>query len=186
MSFDELKSVADKLFHALSKWKKKGDISITGGEPFVKQELFPFLEYLELSEEIYSLDILSNGTLITTETVKQLKKFAKLRSVQVSLDGASPKTHDSFRGSGAFEKAIRGIRRLTAHGIDVKVMFTLQRCNVKDVPSLIDLAIKEKISGLTIERLVPMGASKNAKDSLFSPEEIRDTFQFNIFLIVRI
>ena len=178
MSLDELKSVADKLFHVLSKWKKKGAISITGGEPFVKQEFFPLLEYLELSEEISSLDILSNGTLITTETIKRLKKFAKLRRVQVSLDGSHTETHDKIRGAGAFKKAINGIRVLRKHGIEVTVMFTLQRCNVKEVSSLIDLAIKEKISGLTIERLVPMGRSKNAKYSLISPEELRDIFQY--------
>jgi len=57
-------------------------------------------------------------------------------------------------------------------------MFTLQRGNKKDIPSLIDLAIKEKVRGLTIERLVPMGSAKDVKDSLLSPEEIRDTFQY--------
>jgi len=43
MSLKELKNIADKLFYALSKWGKKGDISITGGEPFISKNLFPFL-----------------------------------------------------------------------------------------------------------------------------------------------
>lgn len=175
---EELKVIANKLLQTLSNWKKKGDISITGGEPFVRKDLFLFLEYLNTSEEISDLHILSNGTLITDEIAERLKKFAKLYSVQVSLDGSSPETHDSIRGSGAFEKAIRGIRMLASRGIDVKVMFTLQRCNMKDIPSLIDLAIKEKVSGLTVERLVPMGSAKDMKNSLLSPEETRDTFQY--------
>jgi radical SAM protein with 4Fe4S-binding SPASM domain len=47
---------------------------------------------------------------------------------------------------------------------------------MEDVSSIIDLAIKEKINGLTIERLVPIGSAK--KDSVLSPEEIRDIFQY--------
>ena len=135
-------------------------------------------KYLELSEEISSLDILSNGTLITTETAKQLKKFAKLRRVQVSLDGSHAETHDKIRGAGAFKKAINGIRVLRKHGIEVNVMFTLQRLNIEDIPSLFDLAREENINGLTIERLVPIGSAKDVKESLLSPEEIRDIFQY--------
>lgn len=178
MSIQELNDIADKLFYTLSKWGKKGDISITGGEPFIRKDLFLFLEYLDSSEEVSNLDILSNGTLITDEIAERLKNFAKLKWIQVSLDGASPETHDRIRGFGAFEKAIRGLKILTSHGIGVNIMLTLQRGNKEDVPSLIDLAIKEGVRGLTIERLVPMGSAKDMKESILSPEEIRDTFQY--------
>jgi len=178
MSIEELKDIANKLYTTLSKWKKKGDISITGGEPFIRKDLFPFLEYLDSSQEVSHLHILSNGTLITDEVVEKLKKFTKLDSIQISLDGSSPETHDRIRGPGNFKKAIKGIRILINNRMDVKVMFTLQRCNMKDVPSLIDLAIKEKISGLTIERLVPMGSAKDVRDLTLSPEELRDIFQY--------
>lgn len=178
MPLEELKVIGNNLFETLSKWKKKGDVSITGGEPLIRKDFFRFLEYLDSSEEISDLHVLSNGTLITDKIAERFKKLVKIQGVQISLDGSSPKTHDSVRGSGAFGKAIGSIRRLTSHGIDVKVMFTLQRCNMKDVFSLIDLAIKEKVSGLTIERLVPMGAAQNAKDSLLLPEELRDIFQY--------
>ena len=178
MSLEELKVIAKKLFQTLSKWGKKGDISITGGEPFIRKDLLSFLEYLDSSGQVSNLDILSNGTMLTDEIVEKLRTLAKLHSVQISLDGASPKTHDEIRGRGTFEKAINGIRVLHHHGIDTKIMFTLQRCNMQDVPSLIDLAIREGVTGLTIERVVPMGSAEDIKDSLLSSEEIRDTFQY--------
>ncbi len=178
MSLKELKNIADKFFYILSKWGKKGDISITGGEPFVRKDLLSFMEYLDSSECVSNLDILSNGTMSTDEIVGRLKILTKLQRIQLSLDGASPETHDGIRGPGTFEKVIRSIKILTRHGINVNIMFTLQRCNVKDIPSLIDLAIKEEVRGLTIERLVPMGSAKDAKDSLLSPEELRDIFQY--------
>ena len=178
MPLEELKVIAFKLFQTLSKWSKKGDISITGGEPFIRKDLLSFLEYLDSSEDVSNLDILSNGTMLTDDIVKRLKLIRKLHRVQVSLDGASPKTHDEIRGRGTFEKAINGIRILNRHRIDTKIMFTLQRCNMQDVPSLIDLAIREGITGLTIERLVPMGSAEDMKDSLLSPEDIRDILQY--------
>jgi len=178
MPLEELKVIAKKLFKTLSKWGKKGDISITGGEPFIRKDLLSFLEYLDSSEEVSNLDILSNGTMLTDDIVKRLKLIRKLHRVQVSLDGASPKRHDEIRGRGTFEKAINGIRILNRHGIDTKIMFTLQRCNMQDVPSLIDLAIREGVTGLTIERVVPIGSAEDMKGSLLSPEEIRDTFQY--------
>lgn len=177
-SIQELKGIADGLFYTLSKWKKKGDFSITGGEPFIRDDLFSFLGYLDLSEEVSNLEILSNGTLITDTIAKKIKKISKLRRIQISLDGSSPETHDIIRGHGAYEKVIRGIRLLTSYGIDVSIMFTLQRCNMRDVPSLIDLIIREKIKSLTIERLVPMGSAKGIKDSILLPEEVRDIFQY--------
>lgn len=129
LSLEELKETADKIFSTMAKWQKKGDISITGGEPFLKKELFPLLSYLDNSDKISRLDVLCNGILITDEIASKLKKIKKLQNVQISLDGATPEIHDQIRGPGTFEKAMSGIRILVSHNIDVKVMFTLQQLN---------------------------------------------------------
>jgi len=178
LTLAESKEIADHIFETMSKWKKKADFSITGGEPFVKKDLFPLLEYLDTSEDVCNVDILSNGTMITENVTEKLRKFKKLHRIQISLDGGTQETHDRIRGSGAFKKAINGIRTLQQYGIDVKVMFTLHRGNRKDVPNLLDLAIKENISGLTIERLVPMGSSKDAQELLLSSDELKEVFQY--------
>jgi radical SAM protein with 4Fe4S-binding SPASM domain len=178
LSIDELKDIANKIFSTMAKWQKKGDISITGGEPLIKKELFPLLSYLDNSDEISRLDVLCNGILITDEIASKLEKIKKLNNIQISLDGATPEIHDQIRGPGTFEKALRGIRILVSHGIDVKVMFTLQRLNRGEIPSLIDLAIKEKISGITIERMVPTGSGKDKKDAILKPKELQKIFQY--------
>jgi MoaA/NifB/PqqE/SkfB family radical SAM enzyme len=33
--------------------EEKGDISVTGGEPFVRKDLFAFLEYLDSSDGVH-------------------------------------------------------------------------------------------------------------------------------------
>jgi radical SAM protein with 4Fe4S-binding SPASM domain len=176
ISIQELENIADELLRTLSKWNKKGDLSITGGEPFLRKDLFSFLEYLNSSEAVCNLDILTNGTIITNDIVKSLKNISKLRRVQISLDGSSPQTHDEIRGKGTFDKTMESIRLLNSSDIDINIMFTLQRHNMDDIKSIIDLSIKENIKGLTIERMVPIGSAK--KDSVTSPEDIRRIFQY--------
>jgi len=178
LDLDGLKHVADEIIRTLSKWDKRGDIAITGGEPLLKEEMFPLIHYLESANEISSLDILSNGTLINDKILTQIQQLTKLRCVQVSLEGASPESNDTIRGEGTFQKVIKAIHLLRSGGINVNIMFTLQRRNVEDIPSLIDLAVAEGISALTIERLVPTGSGAKIRNELLSPEEIKRVFDY--------
>ena len=178
MSLEELRAIADKLFSTLLKWKLKGRISLTGGEPLLKKDLFPLLEYLEKSNQICKLSILTNGTLLNEKIVSSLENFSKLHYVQVSIDGANPETNDAIRGKGSFEKAIHGIRLLRKKDIKVRLMFTLHKRNAKEVPALIDLALREGVSALTVDRLVPTGSGRKINDLLLSPEEIHNGFRY--------
>lgn len=178
LGLDGLKQIADEIFNTLSKWGKKGDIAITGGEPLVKEEVFPLINYLESSDEITSIDILSNGTLIDESIVEQIRDLRKVRCVQISLDGATSESNDNIRGKGSFERALSGIRLLRKYGISVNIMFTLQRRNMGDIPSIIDLAVVEGISSLTIERFVPIGSGAKIRGELLSLEEIKNLFDY--------
>lgn len=178
LPFEGLKLIADNLLRALTKWNKKGKIAITGGEPFLKAELFPLLEYLSRRSEIANLYILTNGTLIDNDICIKIRKIPKISRVQISLDGASSKTHDAIRGKGNFGKALRGIDLLTNHGIKVNLMFTLQKRNKEDVPALFDLAIQKKINSILIERFVPCGHGKQINSQMLSPSELRNTFNY--------
>ena len=178
LDLNGLKRIADDIIRTLAKWNKRGDIAITGGEPLLKEEMFPLIHYLESADEISSLDILSNGTLINDKILAQIQHLTKLRCVQVSLEGASPESNDAIRGKGTFQKVIRAIRLLRSGGVSVNIMFTLQRRNVGDIPALIDLAIAEGISNLTIERFVPIGSGAKIRDEVLSPEEIKGVFDY--------
>jgi len=178
LSLDALRRIADEIIRTLSKWNKSGDIAITGGEPLLKEEMFPLIRYLESADEIASLDILSNGTLINENIVEQIRDLKKIRCVQISLEGASPESNDRIRGKGTFKKAMASIGLLRKSAISVNIMFTLQRSNLGDIPSLIDLAIAEGISNLTIERVVPIGMGNRIRNELLSAEEIKDVFGY--------
>jgi radical SAM protein with 4Fe4S-binding SPASM domain len=173
LSFENFKIIADKLFSTLHIWNKLGDFSITGGEPFLYPWIFDALKYINSSDNVSRLDILTNGTVITEDIIQKLQQFNKLRYIQISLDGSSPKIHDKIRGNGSFEKSMKGVRMLVENGIEVRLMFTLQRINMLDVPDVIDLAIRENISGITIERIIPMN-----DNDIFTSNEIHTIFNY--------
>ena len=178
LSLKELKVIADGIFSTLSKWNKKGDFSITGGEPLIRKDLLDFAEYLNKSDDVCNIDFLTNGTLIDDTFIERIKKLHKIKYIQISLDGATSAIHDTIRGKGSFDKALTAIRSLIKNGFEVRLMYTLQKANVSDVPAMFDFALKENISGLTFERMVPIGASINSRVSLITTQEIKDIYQY--------
>ena len=177
LSLSDLRKIADQITNALKKWKKKGRIALTGGEPFLKSEIFPLMEYLEQDESVWRIGVLTNGILINDDIVNRLKEFTKLYYIQISLDGTTQETNDFIRGKGSFKKAINSFRLLHDNEINTRLMYTVHKKNFHDVTSLIDLAISENIKTLTIERFVPEGKGAEFKDWFLSKDEIHKLFQ---------
>lgn len=174
----ELEMVANIILLTLKKWRKSGRIALTGGEPFLSKNLPGLLRLLNESEQISYLSVLSNGTVMNQTDIHWLKEISKLKQIQISLDGATAETHDRIRGKGVFNKAIETIRLLRANGLEITLMFTLHRGNMQDVPQLIELAIKEKVNALTVERVTPCGSVNDLKNLVLSPNELRDVYQY--------
>jgi SynChlorMet cassette radical SAM/SPASM protein ScmE len=115
------------------------DVTIAGGEPFIRSDIREILDGVAANRMRYTL--LSNGGLITDDIAHYLAAGGRCDSVQVSIDGSSPDTHDCFRGKGAFDGAVRGIRILQKHGIDVDVRYTLHHKNVHDIAATADFLL---------------------------------------------
>jgi radical SAM protein with 4Fe4S-binding SPASM domain len=177
-SLAQLKKVADEIDLTLEKWNMNGRIALTGGEPFLREELLPLIEHLEKKPNIKKIGVLTNGTLIDEAIVNKLKSFPKFFTVQISLDGASEETNDSIRGRGVYQKAIKSIRLLNKKGIKARLMFTVHKQNLQDVPALIDLAIREGVNAVTIERFVPVGTGSEAKNLFLTREEIHELYEY--------
>ncbi|TSC96389.1 MAG: radical SAM protein [Parcubacteria group bacterium Athens0714_26] len=111
--------------HILEQLSKAGTlfVSFTGGEFFTRPDALSIIKYAD--ELHFTIDILSNGTLITDDVAKELS-IRKVRRVQVSLYGATAQTHDSVTNlSGSFNQTIVGIRRLRECGIKVEIAYPM-------------------------------------------------------------
>lgn len=168
--------IANAIIAAMRKWRMKARIALTGGEPLLSPAFWPLLDFFDASEDVATLTILSNGTLITDEVASRLSSYRKLREVQVSLDGACSSSHNAVRGEGAFEAALKGIRNLKARDIPVAVMFTLMRQNLAEVEGVLDLAERECVNYVTVERVVPCAGNSFSKRDVLTSDEIHAVF----------
>ncbi|MFA7468263.1 MAG: radical SAM protein [Desulfotomaculaceae bacterium] len=173
---DKVFQIAKSMDQVLSKWGKIGRISLTGGEPFIRQDLLEeLLNFFNQSNNIYWLGILTNGTLIDNDIVLRLKKFEKLKEIQVSIDGSDDKNHDLVRGKGSFIKAINGIKKIKDSGLGVSIMFTIHNMNKGEAINVINLANDLGVEAITIERITPM-TKKDINDLYIKPDELKKIY----------
>ena len=117
------------------------DVTLQGGEPFIRKDLSQLIEGICRNQMRFS--ILSNGTLIDDTIAAFLAKTGRCDSVQVSVDGSCPETHDACRGAGSFNAAIQGIRTLQRHEVPVAVRVTIHRHNVHDLEATARLLLED-------------------------------------------
>jgi SynChlorMet cassette radical SAM/SPASM protein ScmE len=117
------------------------NVCLSGGEPFYREDLSELIG--GITQNRMRFNILSNGTLITDEIAAFLASTRRCDSVQVSIDGSIPITHDSFRGGGTFLKAIEGIKFLQKHHVPVTVRVTIHKQNVRDLGNIAKLLLDE-------------------------------------------
>jgi MoaA/NifB/PqqE/SkfB family radical SAM enzyme len=105
----------------------------TGGEPFLNRDL---VAILELTLRYGPATVLTNGTVFREEWLERLRRAEAASpyslEVRVSIDGFSATTNDPIRGSGTFDRALRGIRQLVAHGFLPIVTVTRTRDDEDD------------------------------------------------------
>jgi len=108
--------------------------TLQGGEPFLRPDLEELINGIKASRMRFS--ILTNGTLITDKTAAFISSTGRCDTVQVSIDGSIPTTHDSMRGKGSFAQAIRGINYLKKYNINTSVRVTIHKQNINDLENI--------------------------------------------------
>lgn len=163
-------------YQAKSAVKKLADagvayIAFSGGEPFVRPDLFEIIDEVRRNEMAFSLA--TNATLATPQIVRQLRELG-CAFVQVSLDGATARTHDTFRGAECFDRTVAGIRNLVKAGIQVGISTTVTKQNLAEVPSIVDMA--EDLGAMLFinYNFIPTGRGAAMKEKDLSPKERED------------
>ncbi len=136
---------------------------LTGGEPLYRDDIFDIARYA--AGKGLRVALATNGTLVNEKVAEQIKESG-IKRVSISLDGANPQTHDSFRMiPGSFESAFNGIKNLQKEGIEVQINTTIARHNEDEVKDILDLALNNDIKALHIFMLVPVGCGIQIADS---------------------
>jgi uncharacterized protein len=162
-----------------------------GGEPLLCQDVIAdlsarFMDMCERLHMTYTADIVTNGYLLDRRA-GELLRTARVKNVQITLDGPDAATHDATRhladGSGSFDRIIDNLRELRADlHIDVRCNCHAQNVDrLGELRELLDRIASE--NGLSID-LTPaymdgeMGAidAKASCSLALGREEYSDAF----------
>jgi MoaA/NifB/PqqE/SkfB family radical SAM enzyme len=112
-------------------------LSFSGGEPMLHPHFFEMVGHF--CDGGGQLKIETNGHYLSPENCEELHRLG-VKSVQLSIDGASRETFNRMRVRGEFRTVIDGARNLHAAGVPIEINFSPTRFNVDEIGAAVDLA----------------------------------------------
>jgi len=147
-------------------------VCFAGGEPFIREDIFELIEGVVRNRMRFQ--ILTNGRLVDREVAKRLKATGRLNSIQVSLDGSRAEVHDSMRGKGSFEPALKAIQVLKEAGLPLTVRITIHAQNVDDLPAVAHLLLDEiGLPSFSTNSVSSLGTHAKYGDDMFLTPALR-------------
>ncbi len=147
-------------------------IRLTGGEPFVRRDIMPFIRQLSKTEGINKIVLTTNGTL-TEPFIPELKKCG-ISSVNLSLDSLDAKRFFEITRRDEFDKVWASFLKFLAYDIKVKInSVVMSGKNDADIISLVELTKKYPVSVRFIEEMPFNGiGNHDASESFWSWQKI--------------
>ena len=149
---------------------------LSGGEPLFRPDIFEIARHATDAGLIVALA--TNGTLIDADVARKIKASG-IRRVSISFDGADAATHDIFRGQGAFDKSLAGMRYLHEVGVPYQINTTVARHNAHQMDQTLALAKGLEAQALHLFLLVPVGCGVEiAPDQQISATEYENVLNW--------
>lgn len=116
------------------------DVSFTGGEVMLHEDLLEILEYA--TSKNLKVSLLTNGIKVDESFVNRLDSMGPVE-IQLSIDGHNAELHDDFRGvNGSFDKTMRAFRLFRERDYKVVVSHIAHKKNcdhIEDAKSMVEV-----------------------------------------------
>lgn len=134
-------------------------VRITGGEPFVRKDLIPFMSELSQIEGIEKLSITTNGT-APLKRVADLKDM-NIHAVNLSLDTLNKERFHKITRRDEFDQVFAFYKELIESGIRTKInAVVMEEHNLEDILPLAELSHNDPVNVRFIEEMPFNGGSK--------------------------
>jgi len=134
-------------------------VVLTGGDPFERPDLPELVAHgtslgLSMALSPSVTDRLTRPVLVELHD-------AGAKAVSLSLDGATARTHDSFRGvDGVFDATLEAARTVREVGLRLQINTTVTRGNVGELPAMLASVLELGASLWSVFFLIPTGRGK--------------------------
>ncbi len=139
-------------------------IEVTGGEPFLRKDLFEILSYIKSQGLLFY--VVTNGEYLYSADALLLKLLKSSNGLAVSLDGFGNKHDQMRRRPGLFNKIVKGLKVCLLNKIPAVLVSTLNKENVGSIFKMLRLA-KDNSCILHLRPTIKTGGalSNKIKDS---------------------
>ena len=143
-------------------------MAISGGEPLLCPHLFDACELIRSNN--ISLKIETNGEFIDEDVAGRFADL-KMRSVQISLDGATAETHEKLRKRGDWAKAVAACKSLIEKGVNTEIVFVPTQFNIHEIGEIIELAYSLGVYGFYTGKTMRIGRAAQNWDIICPSED---------------
>jgi Predicted Fe-S oxidoreductases len=130
---------------------------LSGGEPFLVENLFNIVRFLKKKKAIVS--IATNGFCLNEKIIKKLSK-AGVDMLHVSLDGYLPEIHNTLRGGNFFDKIVKNLEIIKKYRIPLRVGCIIWRRNEDFLEEMVKFCTNLRIKELRFSWLIKVGRFK--------------------------
>lgn len=141
---------------------------LTGGDPLVRPDIFDLVAHAAST----GMHVGFSPSVTARLRPRALERAvaAGTGTIHLSLDGATPATHDAFRGfEGHFERTRRTIDAVCALGTRLQIATTVSKRNITELPD-IARQLDGRVASWTLFFLVATGRAQTA-DMLTADQE---------------
>jgi len=108
---------------------------LTGGDPLMRDDIFDLIEYAK-NKSIYVAVAASVTPKLNESSISRMKEMG-VDIMSVSLDGASPETHDKLRGvRGTWQETIHAMQSAKNAGLRAQINTTVMRSNINELAEI--------------------------------------------------
>jgi MoaA/NifB/PqqE/SkfB family radical SAM enzyme len=144
-----------------------------GGEPLLRKDVL-YKSAVILSSKGIIVSLVTNGSLVTKEIAKELKRNG-VKRIQVSLDGANPESVEFLRkNKKSFNYAVNAISIFAEEGFEVGVAFAPTRKNWNEIEETYRLVKKLGARSFRVQPLMIIGRAQLHEEILPTPLQYRE------------
>ena len=148
---------------------------ITGGDPFERPDILELVSYG--SNIGLPVAVSPSGTeALNPKNLAEVYQ-AGAHAISLSIDGATARTHDAFRGvSGSFDLTMRGWRQARELGLKVQINTTVTPDNIAELPDILNEIHEQGALTWSLFFLVPTGRGEHLRQ--ISAQQAEDVLNF--------
>lgn len=148
---------------------------LTGGDPIMRLDFFDLVKYAK-SRGIYVAVAASVTPKLNQTTITRMRDLG-VDIMSVSLDGASPKTHDRLRGiPGTWQATIDALKLAKELGLKAQVNTTVMRSNLDELPDIFHIVRQASAAAWEVFFLIRTG--RGASLESLQPSECEEVMHF--------